>query len=114
VLFRVSEYRLPRCSATLTTGASVDPGVPEDVSLDAFDSDESDDAEPGLDESDSDELDTDDPGPDGSDPADPAVSTFDWSPESDECADCGASVERRWRAEGERDGALVCADCKAW
>ncbi|MFC4448821.1 DUF7573 domain-containing protein [Halorussus aquaticus] len=46
--------------------------------------------------------------------ADPAVSTYEWSPAGGECADCGASVERRWRADGERDGGLVCADCKEW
>jgi len=40
----------------------------------------------------------------------PAVSTYAWSPEGGECADCGASVRRRWRD----DGALVCADCKEW
>jgi len=40
----------------------------------------------------------------------PATSTYDWSPEGGECAECGASVERRWRG----DGALVCADCKEW
>lgn len=46
--------------------------------------------------------------------ADPAVSTYRWSPEGGECADCGASAERRWRADGERDGARVCPDCKEW
>ncbi|WP_276299931.1 DUF7573 domain-containing protein [Halorussus lipolyticus] len=67
--------------------------MPEDQSLDTFDSAESADDAPD---------------------ADPAVSTFDWSPAGGECADCGASVERRWRADGERDGELVCADCKEW
>ncbi|UPW02199.1 hypothetical protein M0R88_08915 [Halorussus gelatinilyticus] len=45
---------------------------------------------------------------------DPAVSTYRWSPEDGECADCGEATERRWRADGERGGALVCADCKEW
>jgi hypothetical protein len=81
--------------------------VPEDASLDAFDS-ESADAESAdsasAQQSDGEELLT----------TDPAVSTFDWSPEGGECADCGESVERRWRADGERGGELVGADCKEW
>ncbi|WP_135826889.1 DUF7573 domain-containing protein [Halorussus ruber] len=72
--------------------------MPEDASLDAFDS-ENADAESAADEPPT---------------ADPAVSTFDWSPEGGECADCGESVARRWRADGERGGELVCADCKEW
>jgi hypothetical protein len=40
----------------------------------------------------------------------PAESTYSWSPAGATCAACGASVERRWRDEGE----LVCADCKSW
>ena len=50
---------------------------------------------------------------DGSDVT-PAVSTYSWSPEGGDCADCGESVERRWRADGQRDGELVCEDCKEW
>jgi len=89
--------------------------VPEDTSLDAFDSDGSDDADSAESASETDTSpatgsvsDTDGLG------SDPAVSTFDWLPESGECADCGGSAERRWRADGERGGALVCADCKDW
>lgn len=44
----------------------------------------------------------------------PAVSTFQWSSDGGECADCGASVERRWRGDGQKDGNLVCSDCKEW
>jgi len=39
-----------------------------------------------------------------------AVSTTAFAPEGAACESCGASVRRRWRD----DGALVCADCKAW
>ena len=92
--------------------------MPEDTSLDAFDSDESDDADSAESASETDTSPATGPVSDtdelGSDPVDPAVSTFDWSPEGGECADCGGSAERRWRAEGERGGALVCADCKDW
>ncbi|MFO7925316.1 MAG: DUF7573 domain-containing protein [Halobacteriota archaeon] len=41
---------------------------------------------------------------------DPAVSTYAWSADGSVCADCGDTVERRWR-DGDR---LVCVDCKAW
>ena len=134
---RSTGYR-PR-SAILTTGAAVVAAVPEDASLDAFASpdEEADDAETTdaettdaeTDESelaDAEPTDSDAPAgdsavaesPAGSAPtvedADPAVSTYEWSLAGDECADCGASAERRWRADGERDGALVCADCKEW
>lgn len=62
------------------------------------------------------------PDPDaGSDPdADPgsaseagpstAVATYEWTQGGVDCADCGATVECRWR-DGDR---FVCADCKAW
>jgi hypothetical protein len=40
----------------------------------------------------------------------PAESTYSWSPAGATCASCGATVERRWRDEGD----LVCADCKSW
>jgi hypothetical protein len=46
---------------------------------------------------------------DGGDP-DLAVSTSDYRSDGADCEACGATVERRWRD----DGALVCADCKAW
>ncbi|WP_128477301.1 DUF7573 domain-containing protein [Halorussus pelagicus] len=113
--------------------------MPEDASLDAFASpdEEADDAENSDAETDESELadaeptDSDAPAGDSAtaespadstptdstptvEDADPAVSTYGWSPEGGECADCGASAERRWRADGERHGALVCADCKEW
>lgn len=44
----------------------------------------------------------------------PAVSTYEWSPAGGDCADCGRTVERRWRADGEREGDLVCENCKEW
>jgi len=44
-----------------------------------------------------------------SDP-DPTHSTYGWTPDGTACADCGATVRRRWRD----DGRFVCADCKAW
>ena len=40
----------------------------------------------------------------------PATSTYAWSPSGTPCDACGASVERRWRDEGD----LVCGDCKSW
>lgn len=46
----------------------------------------------------------------GDDSAGAAVSTTAFAPEGATCESCGASVRRRWRD----DGALVCADCKAW
>lgn len=39
-----------------------------------------------------------------------ALTTYGWTPDGVECADCGATVERRWRDGDE----LVCADCKPW
>lgn len=43
-------------------------------------------------------------------PVDSAVSTYRWSAEGEACADCGETVERRWR-DGD---AYVCGDCKEW
>ena len=94
--------------------------MPEDVSLDAFASDEGDDSdgEPAdasssptaADRTDGEaEPDAAAEPADGSD-VEPATATFEWSPDGGECADCGASVRRRWRD----DGRLVCPDCKAW
>jgi len=41
---------------------------------------------------------------------DPAEAIYAWSADGDTCADCGETVERRWRSE---DG-LVCPGCKDW
>jgi hypothetical protein len=85
--------------------------VSEDVSLDEFGgsqaAERSEDADPSKESRPSDES-----GPSGE--ADPAVSTYEWSPEGGECAACGRTAERRWRSDGEREGALVCPDCKEW
>lgn len=98
----------------------------EDASLDQFASsdssetedDESADSEPvgpgSTDSVPSEESAMQSEESDDSSDVEPAVSTFTWSPKGGECADCGASVERRWRSEGQRDGDLVCADCKEW
>jgi hypothetical protein len=43
-------------------------------------------------------------------PVEPATATYAWTPGGDACADCGATVERRWVDEGR----LVCVDCKDW
>lgn len=51
----------------------------------------------------------DDPS-DVDDPSDGADSTYGWTPDGAECADCGATVQRRWRD----DGRFVCVDCKTW
>ncbi|NHN61133.1 MULTISPECIES: hypothetical protein [Halorussus] len=67
-----------------------------------------DDGDPSVEEADTDES------ADAPETVDAAVSTYSWSSGSGECAACGASVERRWRADGERGGDLVCADCKEW
>ena len=42
--------------------------------------------------------------------SDPTHSTYCWTPEGAECAECGATVGARWRD----DGRFVCPDCKAW
>lgn len=91
----------------------------EDASLDAFASgegdDETGDPETGVsgDDSTADHAETDSAA-EAAESVEPASSTFAWSPEGGECADCGAAVERRWRADGQKDGGLVCADCKEW
>lgn len=97
--------------------------MPEDASLDAFastgdeetDDESSDPAETDPESSDSESADFETVEEfETAEETDPAVSTYRWSPAGGECADCGETAERRWRADGERDGALVCADCKEW
>ena len=46
----------------------------------------------------------------------PATVTYAWSPEGDACAECGETVDTRWRAgDGAADpDAMVCASCKRW
>ena len=107
--------------ATLTAGASVVAAVTEDASLDQFASSGKTDESETDDSADSDTSDAADPEEsatqfeDADEPeVEPAVSTFTWSSEGGECADCGASIGRRWRSEGQKDGNLVCADCKEW
>jgi hypothetical protein len=70
----------------------------EDATLDAF---------AGEDEADDDES-TGRPEP-------PSL-TYTSSPDGDACAECGETVENRWRAgEGAEDpNALVCPECKVW
>lgn len=46
----------------------------------------------------------------GAGASDRAGPTFEWTPAGGTCGRCGATVERRW----DDDGALVCAECKAW
>lgn len=41
---------------------------------------------------------------------DPAEPTYAWSSDGGACAACGATVEVRWR----QDGDYVCPDCKEW
>lgn len=89
-------------------------------SLDDFLGDESetdavDSTEPAV-EADSDAAPDD--GPDGDDEltdsntadAVSATTTYAWSTEGVDCADCGSTVTRRWR-DGDK---LVCASCKSW
>lgn len=40
----------------------------------------------------------------------PMAETYAWSGIGETCGRCGATVESRWRDDGE----LVCDDCKAW
>ncbi|WP_134668807.1 DUF7573 domain-containing protein [Halorussus marinus] len=75
----------------------------EDASLDAF-------AASGEDDAGSDASDGESSAAADAPSVEPARSTYAWSPRGGECADCGESVERRWRD----DGALVCGDCKEW
>lgn len=91
----------------------------EDASLDEFlDGDASDDTgDPaGADAPDAASPTDPDPEPttadtaDGTVDPDPARPTYGWTPDGDECVDCGAVVERRWWD----DDRPVCADCKAW
>lgn len=46
----------------------------------------------------------------------PATVTYAWSPEGDTCAECGETVDTRWRAgDGAADpDAMVCESCKRW
>lgn len=46
----------------------------------------------------------------------PPTLTYTSSPDGDECAACGETVQNRWRAgEGAEDpDALVCPACKSW
>jgi len=105
--------------------ASVALRVPEDATLDAFASQDAAESDEDAETDDDVEVEADDDGPETTDESteestveitdvEPARSTFDWTPTGGECADCGASAERRWRADGQKDGDLVCEDCKEW
>lgn len=53
-------------------------------------------------------ADTDSP----ADAVEAAAPTHGWTPGGAPCAQCGETVERRWRAD---DGeGMVCDDCKEW
>lgn len=88
--------------------------MPEDSSLDAFASSEADDETAKAESVPAAETAETESATEAAESVEPAVSTYAWSPEGGTCADCGESVEKRWRAEGQRDGDLVCADCKEW
>ena len=105
--------------------------MPEDASLDQFASSGKTDESETDDSADSESVEPESTAPETSEDSaeqfeksatesaeepsvEPAVSTFTWSSVGGECADCGASAERRWRADGQKDGGLVCADCKEW
>jgi hypothetical protein len=69
------------------------------------------------------DADTEDPGAEDDDPeterdgpgTNPEfVATFEWKPGGADCADCGTTVERRWRERRDDETVLVCADCKEW
>ena len=79
------------------------------ASLDDFVADPEPDAnesEPDANES---EADANEPDANESEP-EPTPSAYGWTPDGVDCADCGATVERRWRD----DGRFVCPDCKDW
>ena len=105
-----------RSSATLTTEASVDRSVTEDATLDAFASSDESDRESAAMDAESAAMDAESADDSTADPSDvePARSTYEWTPDGGECADCGTAVDRRWRADGQKEGGLVCADCKDW
>lgn len=52
----------------------------------------------------------DEAGEDGTESVIPATTTYAWDEAGAPCAECGATVTRRW----EQDGSLVCSECKAW
>jgi len=57
------------------------------------------------------ERDANDPERNANDPEpEPTPSAYGWTPDGANCADCGATVERRWRDDGQ----FVCPDCKDW
>lgn len=71
-----------------------------DTSLDEFLGGES----AGTDETDGEAGATDE------DEVEPAVITYDVTPDGAECAVCGEVVTRRWRDEAR----MVCGECKDW
>ncbi|MFT4882800.1 MAG: hypothetical protein ACI8U4_000295 [Natronomonas sp.] len=102
-----------------------------DRSLDEFASDDeaaADEREDGDDDDATDGTGTDSAAAatDGSDASDgtadtadapspePALSTYEWTPEGAACEDCGTVVEKRWRSGDGSGETLVCADCKVW
>lgn len=89
-----------------------------DASLDEFlDGSGENDSEPTNEASDSniqdgsDEVDDDpaDTGP-SAEVTESITATYTWTSEGATCADCGGTVERRWRAENR----WVCDECKEW
>ena len=40
----------------------------------------------------------------------PATVTYRWQPDGADCAQCGATAEKRWLDDGQ----FVCPDCKHW
>lgn len=83
----------------------------EDRALDEFLDEDDTDADSDANDERGDEVSVNGEAEDSTDEAaGAAVSTTAFAPEGAACESCGASVRRRWRD----DGALVCADCKAW
>lgn len=77
-----------------------------DTATAADERDESDDAADAAD-ADSDDA-ADAPSPE------PALSTYEWTPDGVACEECGTVVEKRWRNGDGSGETLVCADCKEW
>lgn len=92
--------------------AATDEADPEEGEVRTEESEvQTGDADPENGEANSEDAEAD---PEDASPVEPAVSTYQWSAEGGECADCGASADRLWRGEGQKDGGLVCPECKDW
>jgi hypothetical protein len=77
-----------------------------DTATAADERDESDDAAEAADADSDEDADASNP--------EPALSTYEWTPDGVACEECGTVVEKRWRNGDGSGETLVCADCKEW